>query len=212
MKKVFIWLCVFAGVALILWGLVYLQKRSVGNNTTVNTEVSKIKENDWARGDRASTVVLAEYSDFQCPACGAYEPLLQQLVKDLGSKFVLVYRHFPLPQHKQAPLAAQAAEAAGLQGKFWEMHDVIFEHQKDWTENTDAENIFLGYAKTLGLDEQKFKDDFKSDAIKNRIASDRKEGEGYGINSTPTFYLNGHNIHPTTYDEFKKLVQDASGS
>jgi protein-disulfide isomerase len=123
---------------------------------------SGISLNDNSKGNSESSVVLVEYSDFQCPACGAYYPLLKALVEEFGSEIRFVYRHFPLAQHQHAELAGRAAEAAGKQGKFWEMHDLIFENQQSWTNLRNSEEVFTHYAVQLDLDMEKFKADLDS--------------------------------------------------
>ena len=210
-KTIAIWVGVFALTGLVLWGLIALQQRPAVSDEK-NENVSTIKQNDWVRGERTNKAVLVEYGDFQCPACREYEALLKQLSDEIGSQFVLVYRHFPLTQHKQAFGASQASEAAGLQGKFWEMHDLLYEKQSDWSLKSDANERFLGYAKGLGLNEAKFISDFDSEAVKQRVESDLVEAQNYRISSTPTFFLNGFVIKPTSYDNFKQLIQDAAGS
>ena len=110
------------------WGMAQLA--SSGSKPALLT--SAVSDSDWVKGNRSAPVVLVEYSDFQCPACAASAPLVKQLTEEFGNKIAFVYRHFPLPQHKNAYPAAQAAEAAGKQGKFWEMADLIFANQTKW--------------------------------------------------------------------------------
>lgn len=168
---------------------------------------------DWIKGAPLtdSGVTLIEYSDFQCPACGAYYPLVKQIIKDFPN-LTVVYRHFPLAQHGNARIAAQAAEAAGKQGKFWEMHDLLFDNQRFWSEEKNAESIFKTYAQKLALDMDKFKADFDSGEVKNKIEADVQSGTAQ-INGTPTFFLNNQKIeNPQSYEQFKKIIQQASNS
>jgi protein-disulfide isomerase len=165
---------------------------------------------DQARGPKDAGVVLVEYSDFQCPACGSFYPVVEDLNKELDGKILFVYRHFPLPQHPDALLAAEAAESAGLQGKFWEMHDMIFENQNEWSESGKAGGIFTGYAGTLGLDMARFNSDVSSSEVRDKIEIDLRGAIKANINSTPTFYLNGKKMEGfNSYDEFKNLVREA---
>lgn len=171
---------------------------------------SGISQNDNFKGNIESSVVLVEYSDFQCPACGAYFPLLKALVEEFGSEIQFVYRHFPLAQHQHAELAGRAAEAAGKQGKFWEMHDLIFENQRSWSNLRNAEEAFSQYAGQIGLDMEKFQADLDSQEVKERVRRDYSGGLSSGVNSTPTFFLNGVKLqNPRSYDEFRAVILNA---
>jgi protein-disulfide isomerase len=170
-------------------------------------------DTDWTKGAplKDAKVVLTEYGDFQCPACGAYYPI----VKKIGSDFknlTIVFRNFPLAQHNNARAAAQAAGAAGEQGKFWEMHDILYENQNFWAESPSAEAIFITYAQKLGLDLEKYKIDFNSAKIKTKITADYQGGAN-SIDGTPTFFLNNKKIeNPQTYEQFKSVIQQAGGT
>jgi protein-disulfide isomerase len=168
-----------------------------------------VGENDHKKGE--GVVVLVEYSDFQCPACATYEPAIKQLFNDLGGKMTLVYRHFPLRQvHLNSQLAAQASEAASLQGKFWEMHDILFAKQNEWAPISNPTSLFEGYAKTLSLDIEKFNSDIKSETVKEIVNKDFNGGQEARVNSTPTFFLNGKKLaNPRSYEEFKALIETA---
>lgn len=138
------------------------------------------------------SVVITEFSDFQCPACEAVHEPLKTLIKKYDGKVTLVYRHFPLSSiHKHAQLAAQAAEAAGLQGKFFEYGDVLFSRQQDWEGVTDPHETFVGYAKELGLDVARFTTDLDSQAVKDAIAVDTLAATRYRLQGTPSFFVNG---------------------
>lgn len=177
--------------------------------SSVLSQRIEITDTDWVRGERQAKVSLVEYGDFQCPACANYEPLVQRLLQEFPKDLRLVYRHFPLDTiHRNAYAASRASEAAGKQGKFWEMHDILYERQKDWEKTSNVKEMFVVYAKELGLDEEKFKSDFDSKEIEERINHDLASGRRVGINSTPTFILNGQKIQPRSYDEFKRLVED----
>ncbi|MDO8430118.1 MAG: thioredoxin domain-containing protein [bacterium] len=174
---------------------------------------SAVSATDQSKGNKESLVVLAEYSDFQCPACATYYPVVEKIIEEFGDKIQFVYRHFPLPQHQQAKLAAYAAEAAGRQGKFWEMHDLIFGGQKDWAGNKDSQEIFENYAKALKLDLEKFKQDLDSEEIKEKVNNDYKSGLNSGVNSTPTFFLNGKQLqNPRSYEEFQNIIFNATSN
>ncbi|MBI5913558.1 DsbA family protein [Candidatus Azambacteria bacterium] len=172
--------------------------------------IDAIAENDTVKGARDAKTVLIEYSDFQCPACAAYQPLVKQLAQDFEGKIAVVYRHFPLPQHKHAKLAAYASEAAGKQGKFWEMHDMIFETQKEWSSKNDARDTFIGYAEKIGLDRAQFIADIDSQEISEKVDAQYKSGTRAKVNGTPTFYVNGEKLDtPRTYDDLKTVIEEA---
>jgi protein-disulfide isomerase len=165
---------------------------------------------DHIKGSSTAPAVLIEYSDFQCPYCQGIEPSVEQLEKDFGTKLAVVYRYFPLSGHPQSNIAAQAAEAAGLQGKFWEMHDLLFEHQSDWSGSSTATDTFKQYAADLKLDITKFESDSNSQAVKDRIAVDLASGNKARIQGTPTFFLNGKNFAlSTTFDKTYQNLKQA---
>ncbi len=172
--------------------------------------LDKPDDSDWIEGNKDAKNILVEYSDFQCPACRAFAPFMTQLHEDFPDDLVIVYRHYPLPQHRQADLAARAAEAAGNQGKFWEMNDMLFQNQADWSGNSGARDSFISYATSLSLDIDKFRSDMDSSAVKAKIKNHLKSANEFGVRSTPSFFLNGQKINnPTTYDDFKALVSSA---
>lgn len=169
--------------------------------------INSVAENDTVKGARDARTVLIEYSDFQCPACATYQPIVKQLAQDFDGKIAIVYRHFPLQQHTHAKLAAYASEAAGKQGKFWEMHDMIFETQKEWSSLNDARDTFIGYAEKLGLAPAQFVADIDSNEIAEKVDAQYKSGMRAKVNGTPTFYLNGEKLDtPRTYDGFKTVI------
>jgi protein-disulfide isomerase len=149
-----------------------------------------------ALGDPKAPVTLEEFGDFECPPCGLLHPVLKDMEKEFGpQKLRIVFREFPLvPNHVHALAAARAAEAAGQQGKFWEMHDLIYEHQKDWHEAFDVRPIFDGYAKTIGLDMKQFTEESSSEIVERRIFLDGKRAHSLGVQGTPTVFLNGKEV------------------
>jgi protein-disulfide isomerase len=152
--------------------------------------------NPWSRGNASSPVTVEEFSDFQCPACGGLEPGLRRVMKDYEDRVHFVFRNYPLPMHKYAFIAARAAEAAGAQGKFWEMHDLIYDNQKEWSESMEPRGQFDSYATRLGLDVQRFKADMERQDLADRIKSDLLRGNSLGVKGTPTVYLNGRELMP----------------
>ncbi|HEV7683273.1 MAG TPA: thioredoxin domain-containing protein [Pyrinomonadaceae bacterium] len=149
-----------------------------------------------ALGDAKAPVTLEEFGDFECPPCGMLHPVLKAMETEYGpQKLRIVFREFPLvPNHVHALAAARAAEAAGLQGKFWEMHDLIYEHQNDWHEAFDVRPIFDGYAKSIGLDMTQFTQDSASEIVERRIFLDGKRAHSMGVQGTPTVFLNGKEV------------------
>lgn len=146
-------------------------------------------------GPANAPVKIEEFGDFECPPCGMFHPILKQMVQEFGNQIQVTYREFPLnPPHQHAVHAAAAAEAAALQGKFWEMHGMIFEHQSEWKVAFDSRPIFEGYAKQLGLDVERFKRDVQSDRVEQRIFLDGRRGHSLGVNSTPTVFMNGREV------------------
>lgn len=155
-------------------------------------------------GNPTAKTYLVEFSDFQCPACGAFEPAVETIMNKDKDKLLFVYRHFPLPQHENAVPAAHAAEAASKQGKFWEMHNLLFANQT----NLSA-NLYVGLAKQLGLDTTKFTADMQGNDIANLVSTDVAFGNSIGIDATPTFFLNGTKITPVSPQDLQSLVETA---
>ncbi len=149
-----------------------------------------------ALGNANAPVTLEEFGDFECPPCGLLHPVLKTMEKEFGpDKLRIIFREFPLvPNHVHALAAARASEAAGLQGRFWEMHDLIYEHQNDWHEAFDVRPIFEGYAKTIGLNLKQFQDDSSGEIVERRIFLDGKRGHSLNVSGTPTVFLNGKEV------------------
>lgn len=196
-------------ILLILIGLGFLLYSGTKSRLEEMGTVSAVSETDWTKGATTSAMSLIEYSDFQCPACASYYPLVKQLLTAYGQEIAFAYRHFPLPQHENAVAAAIAAESAGKQGKFWEMHDLLFEHQTDWENLENPQLTFTTYATTLGLDLTKFATDSASAELKSKVVTSAQKADNAGISSTPTFFLNGKKIMPRNYDDFASQIQAA---
>ena len=182
-------------VILAIVGLVFLSKG--GASIEPPFEVGVLHPLDHVKGLPAasSTVVVMEYSDFQCPACKSYYPVVRQIVTEFEDQITFVYRHFPLTTiHPNAEFAARAAEAASKQGKFWEMHDLLFEKQNEWSSASDIASIFDSYATLLGLDVEQFDKDFRSGEVKDLVKAERAHAIKSGLQGTPTFFVNGEQI------------------
>jgi len=143
------------------------------------------------RGSAKATITLEEFADFECPACGQFFPILKSIESEYGDQVRVVFREFPLAQHVHARAAGEVAEAAGMQGKFWEMHDLLYENRDAWTKATDVQPIFDDYARRLGLDLERFKRDQSSMVVQTRIDQDLARGRSLRLRATPTIFLNG---------------------
>lgn len=190
----------------LLLGYYWFASPSSSQGETVTIAVTP---KDHVRGAQDAKLTLVEFGDFQCPACGAYEPLVSQVVKDNAKNVKFVFKHFPLMQmHHNALLAAKASEAAALQGKFWEMHDKLYEKQEEWGNTLNAREYIMSYATTIGLDVAKFTKDIESKAIEEKILAELKEGSTLGVQGTPTFFLNGKKLdNPRSLAAFNDLIK-----
>ena len=212
-----IWGIGFAVILIGAFGAMALASKNTklpsSTGTAKDTVEFTITDKDHVKGPANAKVTLVEYADFQCPACAAYFPFVEKLAAEFPNDLRIVYRHFPLKQiHYQAENAAEVAVAAGMQGKFWEMYAVLYNEQQKWA-TTAGKDPFNAYATQLGLDMTKFEADAKSDAVQDRVNVDLEHGISIGINSTPTFYLNGKKIvAPQSYDAFKALIVEAGGT
>lgn len=203
---------IFALICIVtIGGLILLSKKDSVDVT--NTDPSKaVSETETSIGDhvygnKASQVVLIEYGDFQCPGCGGAFPQLKTLKEDYKEQIGFIFRNFPLTAiHPNALAAATAAEAAGLQGKFWEMHDKLYETQNAWSniEAAKRTDAFVGYAEDIGLDTEKFKNDLSDPKIVAKISRDRALGNKLGVDSTPTLYLGTEKL---TDEEVSDLIR-----
>ena len=183
------------------------EKETAQTTTTSETEQVQTVADTDQEPQVEPKVTLVKFSDYQCPACAVYYSFEKQLKQDLGDDVLIITKHFPLNQHPYAHLASRAVEAAKVQGKKHEMHDLIFVGQSQWSRG-NAEAIFIGYAKSLGLDEDKFVADMNSADMNRIVMEQRREGIEKQIRSTPTFFINGEMIenNPPNYEQFKKLV------
>lgn len=191
---------IFAVVCIgIVVGLVALPgKDKIDVSKTDPTKIDTISPiADHVIGKADSNIVVIEYADFQCPGCTAAFPQIKAVTDSYKSSIAFVYRNFPLTSaHQHAFAAAATAESAGLQGKYWEMHDMLFQNHETWSVVTPAERdtIFEGYASQLGLNLTQFRSDLSSQKVADKINTDRALGTKSGVDSTPTLYLNGAKI------------------
>lgn len=169
-----------------------------------------LDSSDHVLGPEDATVTVVEFSDFECPACSSYQPLIKQVLAERGDKIKFVYKHFPLVQiHPNAMGAAIASEAAAAQGKFWEFHDVLFATQNDWRGNSYRNaSDFETYAETSGLDLDLFRQALENeDALRSKVTTDMQLARTLSVNGTPTFFINGAKLNnPRSVDDFITLI------
>ena len=192
---------IVATVALIAVGsgaMLYRTKRAqllpVSENRSVSGKSGT--ESIHIRGNPDAPVTLEEFGDFQCPPCGSFAGFTEELLKEYDSRLRVVFRNFPLGPHEHAREAALAAEAAGLQGRFWEMHDVLYREQTAWSKAPNARELFESYAGTIGLNLDQFRKDMDGEKARERVDSDQALGDSLGIKLTPTLFINNHPVDP----------------
>jgi len=144
-------------------------------------------------GSPNASVTVEEFADFQCPTCGVMHPKMKELTSFYGSRIKFIFRNYPLaiPAHDKAYEAAVAAEAAGMQGRIWDMQNLLFSNQQVWTANPDYRKVWEEYAEKIGLDVEKFKNDMAGMNAKSRVDADLQRGRALNINSTPSIFING---------------------
>lgn len=215
------WL-IFAAVCVLIFGVLILNSK--GSQVKVDkTDPAKVITNndplpDNVFGSSSNKVVLIEYGDFQCPGCGSLYPNLKPIKEKYKDQLTFVFRNFPLTSiHPNALAAATVAEAAGLQGKFWEMHDLLYENQGEWSALDAAQRTeqFTAYAKRIELDAKKFKDDLGDKRISQKIKRDQALGKKIGATATPTLMLNGKTLAQKTQwqtaEDLENTIRDAIG-
>ena len=205
-------------IILMFFGFVFWQSNAnkinlagVDKNKIISStdQSGGIEEHVYAGTSKNSKVTLIEYGDFQCPSCATVSPKVNALAKKYGEKITFIYRNFPLSIHPNALSAAAAAEAAGLQGKYWEMHDLLYEKQTEWgsANATERTEFYKKYAKEVGVkDEEKFIEDMKSSNISKKIAFDKALGVDAKITGTPSFFLNGEEIKNDIWGDDEALA------
>ena len=163
------------------------------------------------QGQGKSGVTLVEYGDYQCPYCEQYYPVVKQIQQAFNDQIFFQFRNFPLINvHRNAFAGARAAEAAGLQDKFWQMHDMLYENQSQWSESSDPTSFFKQYAQQLGLNVTQFQKDYASSQVNDLINADVAAGNKLGVQGTPTFFLNGKQIEVNANaGSFEKQIKDA---
>lgn len=219
-------------VAAVIGGiLLYRNQTAPTGNTNSNKPANKAASQDfaklltnappgaqpaWSKGDPAARVTIEEFGDFSCPTCAGFHQVLKEVEKTYGSRVKVIFRHFTLQirGHENSYDAARAAEAAGLQNRFWEMQNMLFTNQKSWalSSEADARKAFTDYAKSIGIDAEKFQTDMLSGQVATaRVRDDMKRGQALNINSTPTVILNGRLLANNEISSIETLRQIIEG-
>ncbi len=210
-------LAVLAGLVIVFIGIILItnHSNSGGSSATLTHHVE---------GQGKAGVTLVEYGDYQCPYCGQYYPILNQVMQQYGSQITFQFVNFPLTSiHPNAFAGARAAEAAGLQNKYWQMHDLLYQSNIQYYDSNETVSSWIGasdplpyfdqFAKQLGLNVSKFNSDYASSKVNNLVDADLAYGNKLGINATPTFYLDGKQIQPTeSLASFQKFINAALAS
>ncbi len=177
------------------------------NHTSSERGALEVREDDWTKGNPDAKLVIVKYSDFNCPACRFYASFDEYLNEVMGDSVLFVFRHFPLRNSPVSMKAARFAEAAGRQGKFWEMHDLIYINQKMWKQGHPDE-VFSQFVQHLGLDVGQFSEDVNDSTLIDGITADYNEGRELGITSVPTIFMDGKKItNPGSLQEYRSLIE-----
>jgi protein-disulfide isomerase len=168
-----------------------------------------IKGGGHIRGPENGQLTLVEFGDYQCPSCGAYHPFVKEILSRYPEKLRLEFHHYPLISiHPNSMAASMAAEAAGEQGRYWDMHDALFEHQREWAENPNAESVFLALANRIGLDQNGFMQAMRSPKLQDRILQDVTRARDLQIDAVPTFFINGERVHINpSMEDFVQVIE-----
>jgi len=195
-----IFLSIAVGTLLIIFGAAFILGKN--NNKPADKGVL-VRNSSHFLGSESAKVTIVEFSDFECPACVAAQPTVKQIIANYQDKIRFVYREFPLPNHEFGLIAAKAAEAAGLQGKFWEMHDKLFEKSPALSKEQ-----IITCAQEIGLDIDKFNQDFDSEIVSQIIAQDQADGNSAGLSATPTFFINGTKFTGgLSFEQFQQEIE-----
>ena len=179
-----------------------------GAAATEAFEAPPVAADDISYGPENPELTVVEYSDFQCPFCAEYAKWMTQLRAKYGDRVRFVFRNYPLADHEWAQFAAQVAYAASLQGKFWEMHDLLFERQDEWASSSDPRPLFDSYAESLGLDLDQFHADADAQSTLDFIKQQATAGKEAGVTHTPWFVIGDESVLPRSLEEFDKAIQE----
>jgi protein-disulfide isomerase len=201
-------------VLVVVAGVWLMRSQSQGSPTVSIAAGSPGANPPQVKGRVDAPVTIEEFGDYQCPPCAALHPELEKINADYGDRVRLIFRHYPLMRiHPNALAAAHAAEAAGLQGKFWEMHDQLYRGQKSWEKSGNAAQAFAAYARGLGLDAERFARDMNGDKVDTRIVADHERAKSLGVDGTPTVFVNGRQLTSAQLNgkDLRAAIDDALG-
>lgn len=201
---------VFIVIILAVFGLAISSSKKEGASSRKIADPTLVQVDDHIIGKADSKVYVITYGDYECPACNSWEPEFQKIREEYADRVAFIYRNFPLTdKHVNALAAARAAESAAKQGKFWEMHDKLYANWNEWKgDNKSAQTKFESYAEQLGLDMSKFKEDYSSEAVADRINSDKATTSKVGADGTPTFLVNGQKVELSNVSEGKTKLRE----
>ena len=201
-------LTILAVVVIALGGIFFVGKKQSGSTATAN---SSAQPSNHTEGTSLKNINLTVFGDFECPVCGSYFPIEQQVLAKFKGQITFTFHNFPLESiHPNAFAASRAAEAAGLQGKFFEMHDLLYKNQSSWGTSSDPTGFFKLYANQLGLDSAKYDQDFKSSVVNDTINADIQLGNNKNVTGTPTYFINDQKLNNTdinSADKFEAKIQ-----
>jgi protein-disulfide isomerase len=180
-----------------------------GATTTESSHAAPVTSADITFGPADAKLTVIEYSDFQCPYCAQYARWLERLREKYADRVRFVYRFHPLPDHKWAKTAAKVAYAAYMQGKFWQMHDLLYQKQPEWEATADPLPLFDSYARGLGLDMRQFRDDADSRSTADVIERQAAEGKRAGVDGTPWFVVGDRSVLPRSLEQFDKVIRES---
>lgn len=210
MKNIPLLIVTLLGTIALVVGIAVIFSQGTTSEIKELDSVEVMGDNRPARGTEDPKVTIVEFSDFQCPACLAAKPLIDQVVTQNPNDVKMVYRHFPLLSlHPYAQIAAQASEAAYQEGKFWEMYDKLFVNQTTWEKAAsadEAKQIFIGYAEELGIDKTSFTEKIDSSSVKDAVNKDVSYATQIGVNATPTLFVNGKQVPASELGQLPQLV------
>lgn len=183
---------VLAGSLVVVFAVAFLFSRQAAKPVDMSQIIGDAR---WATGSAEPKVTIVEFSDFQCPACKASSPLIRQIIEDNREKVRLVYRHFPITSaHKNALEAAVATEIAGVKGKFWEMHDMLFERQDEWSDSGKPREVFAKYAEEIGISRDEFNAGWNSSDYEKKVREDMRDARVVGVSSTPSIFVDDSRV------------------